>query len=89
MEITKEFRDCIQKNMFTSIYKHNSNLSNEERFIRAIVLSSDESVDAAINNNPGAVWEYHLCQCEIEAHSMNKKYEIKEKERNTHFRMLD
>jgi len=79
IKITECQRDRIQRQIFDSIYKHNEDLSNEERFAKAIVGSNDTVVNEAIKNNPQSVWDYHMYLLENEAYKMNIMFDKKRK----------
>jgi len=75
MEITQSYRNKIQADMFHSVYRLNADLSPEERFARAIVLSSDEVVDDSIAKRPKEMLEYYLYGLQCEAENLNRKFD--------------
>ena len=69
--ITSKQKLRIQDAMFRSIYKHNEDLPNEERFIKAIVYSCDEEIDKAIKEKSDTLLEYLRYLDECEAYKIN------------------
>ena len=57
-KLTKTQRNLIQVTAFRSIYKANLDLSVEERFLKAIVATSDEALEEAMKERPELIEQW-------------------------------